>query len=331
MYPIPWYVVILISIPQTFLIIKLGGGLFNININMRQCSIMAVIICILAYLLRQMPLMFGLHTVILVLVLTVLLVVLSRIDWGRSFVAVLLGIMIVGVVENAFLPFFLHITSSNVADLATKPWLNIVGFSIEFIVVIMIYLWLQKRRFFIFDLNLDRQNQIPGNSTMVIIIVILLQNFLLTLIMSNLIGKQEVWRLNTIIPWANLALMFIALLGVYAIKKLEENARNSIKIELLKTHLQQVETLLRTLQEQKHEYCRHIQAIQSLIYLKRNQEAKQYIEAIAEDYWNTEDMLYSGHPVINGLLNSKRSAAESQGVEFAVAVKCDMESIPIPP
>jgi len=259
------------------------------------------------------------------------LVVLSRIDWGRSFVAVLLGIMIVGVVENAFLPFFLHITSSNVADLATKPWLNIVGFSIEFIVVIMIYLWSQKHRFFIFDLNLDRQNQIPGNSTMVIIIVILLQNFLLTLIMSNLIGKQEVWRLNTIIPWANLALMFIALLGVYAIKKLEENARNSIKIELLKTHLQQVETLLRTLQEQKHEYCRHIQAIQSLIYLKRNQEAKQYIEAIAEDYWNTEDMLYSGHPVINGLLNSKRSAAESQGVEFAVAVKCDMESIPIPP
>ncbi|MDD3268808.1 MAG: ATP-binding protein [Syntrophomonadaceae bacterium] len=331
MYPVPWYAIILITIPQTILIIKLGCGLFNININMRQCLLMAIILGVAAYILRRLPLMFGLHTVIMVLVLTALIIVISRIDWGSSFVSVLLGVMIVGVVENTFLPFFLKLTESNVNDLAAQPWLSIAGFWIQFLPVLILYAWIHRHRFIIFDLNASRENRIPGRSNKVIIAVILLQNFLLTLIMSNMIGQQSVWRLNTIIPWANIGLLFIALLGVLAIKQLELSARNNVKINLLKTHLQQVETLLGTLQAQKHEYSRHIQAIQSLVYLNRHQEAKQYIEAIAEDYWHMEDMIYSGDPVINGLLNSKRSAAESQGIEFAVAVKCDLDRIPIPP
>ncbi len=329
-YPVPWYAIILITIPQTILIIILGCGLFNLKINLRQCLLMSLIIGLAAYVLRRLPMMFGVHTVILVLVLTVLLVVISKLDWGRSFVSVLLGVMIIGVVENAFLIIFLQLTGIRIDDLAARPWLNIGAFWTQFILVLLIYAWTYKHRLIIFNLNPARSNRIPGKSNMVIITVILLQNFLLTLIMSNLIGQQTVWKLNSIIPWANIALLFIALMGVWAIKQLELSARKNMKINLLKTHLHQVETLLGTLQAQKHEYSRHIQAIQSLIYLNRNQEAKQYIEAITEDYWNIDNIIYSGDPVIDGLLNSKRSAAESQSIEFAVAVKCDMDRIPIP-
>ncbi|MEN6324833.1 MAG: Spo0B domain-containing protein, partial [Syntrophomonas sp.] len=329
-YSIPWYAVILISIPQTIIIIKLGCGLFNININMRQCAAMALIIGLASYALRRLPLMCGIHTIILVLMLTGLLVLVSKIEWDRSFVSVLLGVMIIGVVENAFLPFFLQLTNLRIDDLASRPGLNIGAFWIQFIPVLLIYAWTYRRRFIIFNLNPARENRIPGKSYMVIITVILLQNFLLILVMSNLIGQQTVLKFNSIISWANICLLFIALMGVWAIKQLELSARNNMKINLLKIHLQQVETLLGTLQAQKHEYSRHIQAIQSLVYLNRYEEAKQYIEAITEDYWQIDNIIYSGDPVINGLLNSKRSAAESSGIEFAVAVKCDMDRIPIP-
>lgn len=297
---------------------------------MRQCSVISLIIGLAAYVLRRLPLMFGVSTVILVLVLTVLLVVISKLDWGRSFVSVLLGVTIIGVVENAFLPFFLHITANSLDNLAAQPWLNIVAFWTQFILVLVLYAWINRHRLIIFNLNPARENRIPGKSNMVIITVILLQNFLLTLIMSNLIGSRTVWEFNSIMPWINVALLFIALMGVWAIKQLELSARNNMRINLLKIHLQQVESLLGTLQAQKHEYSRHIQAIQSLVYLNRIQEAKQYIEAITEGYWQIDNTVYSGDPVINGLLNSKRSAAESQGIEFAVAVKCDMDRIPIP-
>ena len=140
---------------------------------------------------------------------------------------------------------------------------------------------------------------------------------LLVLIGAALLVNQQRFNIAVIVPWANMAILLVALLSIAAIKQLEENSRNSQRVQLLKSHLQQVELLLKVLQSQKHEYSRHIQAIQSLVYLKRYQEIKEYIEGIAEEYWQMEEILYTSHPVLTGLLNSKRSFAESQGIELA--------------
>ncbi len=331
MYSVPWYAIVLIAVPQTILIIKIGFGLFNLQVNTRQCLLVTLIVSVVTYFLRKLPLMFGIHTIILIILLTILLVILQRIDFWRSLVAVLLGVMILGVIENSYLPLLLQFTSRTVVDLAEQPWFNIAAFLPGFLIGLLLYAFIRHRNFVLFDLKRAGEVQKPVNHGVFIIAVILLQSFLLVLIGAALLVNQQRFNIAVIVPWANMAILLVALLSIAAIKQLEENSRNSQRVQLLKSHLQQVELLLKVLQSQKHEYSRHIQAIQSLVYLKRYQEIKEYIEGIAEAYWHMEEVLYTSHPVLTGLLNSKRSFAESQGIELAVAVKCDPAGIPIPP
>jgi len=171
----------------------------------------------------------------------------------------------------------------------------------------------------------------PKNNGLLVISIILVQTLLIILINSNILTSQNIESLHLLVPWINMVVLVIAILSILAIKQFGEHVKNNMKVQLLKSHLQQVENLLTILQAQKHEYGRHIQAIQSLVHLGRNEEVKKYINGIAEDYWHMEDMHYIGHPAITGLINSKRSTAEFQGIEFAVAVKCDLSRIKVEP
>jgi len=241
----------------------------------------------------------------------------------KSVVSVLLGGMILGSLENVILPFFFRITGTGISDLALYPWLNIYAF-FPIMILTLIFLYFIKR----FNIILYDLSAIQDRRSTMLIFVILLQVFIITTFDSIIIASSNY---EDIIPWINMGLVIIAALSILAIKQLEEKTKNTNRISLLKSHLQQVESLLNTLQSQKHECSRHIQALQSLVHLDRNDEAKEYIDGIAQDYWQVEEMLYTGHPVLTGLVNSKRSLAESQGVEFAVAVKCDLSNINIPP
>jgi Signal transduction histidine kinase regulating citrate/malate metabolism len=138
--------------------------------------------------------------------------------------------------------------------------------------------------------------------------------------MTSIIRTTDSIRVvKTWIPFWEFSILTLALLSIVAIKNLYRNAQDTIKTNLLKEHLQEVEKLMVVLQSQKHEFRRHLQALQSMIHLNRDQDAKRYIDGIAEDYWNTDEGIYIPHPALNSLINSKSSLARSQGIDFNVS------------
>jgi hypothetical protein len=64
-FPIPWYVVLLVSIPEAFLIILIGFALFNLKIDIRTALIISIFEAIAVYIQSDFsPVIFGLHTVL---------------------------------------------------------------------------------------------------------------------------------------------------------------------------------------------------------------------------------------------------------------------------
>ena len=59
---LPWYIVLLLSIPQTFLIVKIGFQLFNLHVSYLKALFLSLIISIVAIFARELPLLFGVHT-----------------------------------------------------------------------------------------------------------------------------------------------------------------------------------------------------------------------------------------------------------------------------
>lgn len=153
---LPWYIVLLVSVPQTFLIIMLGFQLFNQYISYSRALLLSLIIGILTIFARELPLPFGVHTIILIGISTLLAAIIIRTNLWHCFISILSGALILGVLEGVLLPIFLKITATTTDDLVLKPWLNIVYFLPLGIIAAIFYLFAKRRNYVIFDLGLDR-------------------------------------------------------------------------------------------------------------------------------------------------------------------------------
>jgi len=169
------------------------------------------------------------------------------------------------------------------------------------------------------------------NNELLIILTILLQGLFIIIINNLLLSSNDINTLKKILPGVNIIIVLLVILNIYSISGLQKTAEYRLKVQILKYHFKQVESLLQTLQAQRHGYGHHLQAIQSMVYLGREKELKEYLNGITKSFRNSSDIFYAGHPAITGLLNSKCEIAKSQGINLAIAFKCDFSKINIPP
>jgi sensor histidine kinase regulating citrate/malate metabolism len=169
-----------------------------------------------------------------------------------------------------------------------------------------------------------------GNHLLVVT-TILVETMVILIINLQIYVSEDINTFKNFLPFLNILILALSLLVIFSIKGIENNAKKDYEVKILKSHLQQIENLLKVLQTQKHEHTRHIQTIQAMIHLDEVQKAKEYIEGIVDNYWHMGDLVYVGNPALTGLINSKRGVAESKGIEFAIAVKCDISKIGIEP
>lgn len=91
MHYIPWYIALLISFPQTILILEFGFRLFNIRLRTKNVLLLGVIIAGLCYLLRPFAIPYALNTLILIPLLSILSCFIGRIRFRYCFISVTLG------------------------------------------------------------------------------------------------------------------------------------------------------------------------------------------------------------------------------------------------
>jgi len=91
---------------------KIGFHLFNLHISTTRTLILSLPVSVIAVLARELPLPFGIHTIILIVSSALLAVVITQINWQHCFMSITAGTLIVGVLEGVLLPIFLKITTT---------------------------------------------------------------------------------------------------------------------------------------------------------------------------------------------------------------------------
>jgi len=153
LFPIPWYAVLFISIPETFLIIQLGFSLFNLKIEWPKAILASVIMGIFSYFLLRVTIIPGTHTLILIFAAAIITAWFSEAKIWYRLIAVLCGAMIVGVTENVVVPVALILMSKTINDLSANPWLNI-GVSLPTTLLAALLFFLVRRfSLVLYDLN----------------------------------------------------------------------------------------------------------------------------------------------------------------------------------
>lgn len=150
---IPWYVALFQSLPESFLILKLGLILFRIDIDVKDSLIIASIAAIFSYLIRKYFVTFGLHTIITMILLIILCTIIGKIKTVHSITGVFMGVLIAGALQSTIVPLLLSISKMQINDLGIYPILNIVFFIPCGLLMLLIYFFIKKRNFYLFDLS----------------------------------------------------------------------------------------------------------------------------------------------------------------------------------
>lgn len=153
MFALPWYSILLISIPQTIFSLLIGFQLFNLRLDFRKCLIVAIGVGIVTYFLRGTFAIPGLHTLLIIVLMALSITWINRGNILYNFFSVILGSMILGVIEGVWCPLILRLTFRSIQDLALNPWLNIALFIPVLLAAAMIYIIIHRQNFYIYDLN----------------------------------------------------------------------------------------------------------------------------------------------------------------------------------
>lgn len=151
--PIPIYVFLLQSIPESFLWIKVGLALFNIDIPGKRALPLAIIIAFSSYILRIFVSIFGIHTFLMTILLVILLYKIEHIPLAYAFISMLTGALIIGVLEGAVLGLAHLILEKSIEDLVLNPWLNILFFIPPASILLGIFYILKRKNLYLLDLG----------------------------------------------------------------------------------------------------------------------------------------------------------------------------------
>lgn len=165
----------------------------------------------------------------------------------------------------------------------------------------------------------------------VAIFTIIFETLFIVIIVLHIFVTPDISHLKKFLPLANVIIVVLSVLVLISIRQIEASSKKEAESQLLKEHLQNVEDLVSSLNTQRHEHTRHIQTIQAMLYLEEIEEAKEYLEGIADNYRVIQDLIYVGNPALTALLNSKRKVAEVRGINFDFSVKCNIENLDILP
>lgn len=332
LYSIPWYVVLFQSIPEMFLLIILGFKLFNIDVNFKKTLLVSLLISIIVYIVRKFASVYGFHTVIFIFFSLILIRIILKMNIAYSFICIVTSLLVDGLLQSILTPVLLSLFQSASEGLITSPWLNIVLFIPSGLLMFLLYIFINERKIFLFDLKIYENDAkyLFKDKSLLVLFTVLIQGIFITIMNQTFYLSQQVYILggieHTII---NMIISIFTILVLFSIKGLGDDIKDKVEMSFLKTHLEQMEDLFKALRVQGHEHKRHIQTIQAMVYLDEIASAKEYIDGLSDGYNYTDNIIYVENMALTALINGKRKVAEISNIDFKFSINSSLDELKI--
>lgn len=164
-----------------------------------------------------------------------------------------------------------------------------------------------------------------------VVIAILMQTMLMVLINQMIYMSDSIEHVRNFLPVINILAIILAAIVLKSINEVGKTIKKDIEVQAMQDNLKQMEGLMQAFQSEKHEYNRHLQTIQAMIHLEEIESVIEYMDGLSEKNTYSGDIVYLSNPIITVLLNTKSKVAQSKGIKFDFAIKCDINDMSISP
>ncbi len=135
-----WQVVVFLSFPEAILLTALGLWVIGARPRWYQIMLVGGVQSVSSYLIRQLPLVFGLHTVIYGITLALFVYVFIRLKFWIAFVSSILVLTFYIALESIILPEVIKIFNLSLPMILSDPWLRIKVFLPQALIVFILFL-----------------------------------------------------------------------------------------------------------------------------------------------------------------------------------------------
>lgn len=142
----PLLVVLLVSIPEAFLVSWLTLSLWGQKTKFEKLLILAIVQGLIAYFVRKMPIPFGLHLPIMLLAYTLLLMTVYPF-FGRCLLGIFIGVVIAGIVDSLSVPFVLAMFHISLKQYLAFWGFRVIGFLPEAVIFLLLILLVSRTKF----------------------------------------------------------------------------------------------------------------------------------------------------------------------------------------
>jgi len=175
------------------------------------------------------------------------------------------------------------------------------------------------------------------NINKTIISIIILNIIHLAVLIGALIYNAIYNKLNKIGSNSLTYLFFFAMIFItmfinsyITIKYAVTISDSESQYEVLKSTLNQLESLNKTLRAQRHDFMNHLQVVYSLIEMHEYKDAEDYIEQVYNDIQKVSRVLKTSNAAINALLQAKILDCEKKNIKIELKVTSRLENFHVP-
>lgn len=159
----PPITVLLISVPEALLLSLFGLQLVGIRPKICHLLFAAFLQAFSSYLIRALPIYFGYHTPILLIIYAVILWLVLRLPYIVSQIAVLLGLTSYGALESVLAPVVVNAIGETIETILSQPVLRIKAFLPQAIVFLLITLIIRRKNISLFKVERYMQSKVDDD------------------------------------------------------------------------------------------------------------------------------------------------------------------------
>ncbi len=341
--------IIFISLPEAMLVAALGIALTGLKLRPGELFIIGIFQALGSYIIRSLPVPFGLHTLIMLCLFVLIIYAATNLDLVTSALTGLFGLTVYSVVEMLVAPHLLSITGYTLKEALADPLLRLYYFIPEAAVLLAIIALC--RRFKLNILSYWRKNQFNGSLVVasgssedevlfmkqyfpvlvLVICPILLLALLNSAVFISTAGLLPGSYLHLFANFISVAVIVLMILSVLVVKKITQAAEIQYTAKQTQQTLARMEELIYSIRKQRHDFNHHLQAVYGLLEVGSYQVARDYIRGTFATITTHGELIKTDNHEVSAMLYTKIGLAEAKNINLEVVVNCSLKNLPLNP
>ncbi|MEW5952826.1 MAG: GHKL domain-containing protein [Bacillota bacterium] len=334
-----FFSLVIVSFPEAILVAALGLVLAGVQFRWLNLVYVGTFQAGVAYLIRLLPVPFGLHSLILTAIFIIIIWLVMKLDIRLAAVAALLGLTVYVAIETVVSSLLLYLTSYPITSIFESPTIRLFFFLPQ-ATLMGLLIWACLRFNFRllgpppgFTVNDDWQ-ALNRSYLLVYLLSVLPVMLLGTLNFAFLTARANVFPdqyLHVFLTAMALAVLVLTALTPFKIQAIGRAVADACIARKNAESLTHIGKLLQLVRHQHHDFHHQLQTIYGLLETGCYEEARQFIRELHEAICFPLELIRTDSPQVMALLYTKLALAEARGIRLEPVIECSLKQLPLSP